>query len=91
MRTKPPIFYSANEPLEAEDWLHTIEKEQTLAQCREEDKVIFTTYQLAGSTIKWWDNYLVARGGREPELVYVEEIDEEEEEEETFEDEVPKA
>ena len=31
MRTKPPVFSSANEPLEAEDWLHTMEKKLNLA------------------------------------------------------------
>ena len=44
MRTKPPVFSVADEPLEPEDWLRTIEKKLTLARCREEDKVVYATH-----------------------------------------------
>lgn len=42
------MFSGANEPLEANDWLCTIEKKLTLARCCEEDKVVFATHQLEG-------------------------------------------
>lgn len=51
MHTKPPIFSSTTEPLEAEDWLCTIEKKLTPAKCHEEDKVLFATHQLVGPAI----------------------------------------
>ena len=66
MRTKPPVFESANEPLEAEDWLRTMEKKLTRARCREEDKVVYATHQLAGPATDWWDNYMAARVKEEP-------------------------
>ena len=41
MRTKPPTFATADEPMETEDWLRIIEKKLTLVRVREADKVIF--------------------------------------------------
>ncbi|XP_066168745.1 uncharacterized protein [Oryza sativa Japonica Group] len=46
MRTKPPTFATADEPMEAEDWLRIIEKKLTLVRVREADKVIFAANQL---------------------------------------------
>nr|AAX96704.1 retrotransposon protein, putative, Ty3-gypsy sub-class [Oryza sativa Japonica Group]ABA92965.1 retrotransposon protein, putative, Ty3-gypsy subclass [Oryza sativa Japonica Group] len=61
MRTKPPTFATADEPMEAEDWLCIIEKKLTLVQVREADKVIFTVNQLEGPAGDWWDTYKEAR------------------------------
>lgn len=46
MRTKPPTFTTAEDPMEAEDWLRIIEKKLTLVRVREADKVIFAVNQL---------------------------------------------
>ncbi|KAF0930280.1 hypothetical protein E2562_031889 [Oryza meyeriana var. granulata] len=48
MRTKPPVFTEAKGPLEAEDWLHMIEKKLDLIRARDEDKVRFASSQLDG-------------------------------------------
>nr|ABA98722.1 retrotransposon protein, putative, Ty3-gypsy subclass [Oryza sativa Japonica Group] len=61
MRTKPPTFATADEPMEAEDWLRIIEKKLTLVRVREADKVIFAVNQLEGPTGDWWDTYKEAR------------------------------
>jgi hypothetical protein len=33
LKTQPPIFYIANEPLEAEDWICTLEQKFSLIRC----------------------------------------------------------
>ncbi|KAF0923292.1 hypothetical protein E2562_005254 [Oryza meyeriana var. granulata] len=49
MRTKPPTFAGAEEPMDAKDWLHLMEKKLTLVHVRQADKVIFTANQLEGT------------------------------------------
>ena len=44
------------EPLEADDWLHTIKKKLEIARTEEADKVPFATYYLEGAAAIWWDN-----------------------------------
>uniref|UniRef100_A0A0E0D2Q3 RNA-directed DNA polymerase n=1 Tax=Oryza meridionalis TaxID=40149 RepID=A0A0E0D2Q3_9ORYZ len=61
MRTKPPTFATAEEPMEVEDWLRIIEKKLTLVQVHEADKVIFAVNQLEGPAGDWWDTYKEAR------------------------------
>nr|CAE02265.2 OSJNBb0049I21.5 [Oryza sativa Japonica Group] len=61
MRTKPPTFATAEEPMDAEDWLRIIEKKLTLVRVRKADKVIFTANQLEGPAGDWWDTYKEAR------------------------------
>ncbi len=61
MRTKPPTFATAEEPMDAEDWLRIIEKKLTLVRVREADKVIFAANQLEGPAGDWWDTYKEAR------------------------------
>jgi hypothetical protein len=61
MRTKPPTFARAEEPMDAKDWLRIIEKKLTLVRVREADKVIFAANQLEGPVGDWWDTYKEAR------------------------------
>ncbi|KAF0906249.1 hypothetical protein E2562_009253 [Oryza meyeriana var. granulata] len=57
MRTKPPLFTEAEEPLEAEDWLCMIEKKLDPIRAREEDKVHFASSQLDGPASDRWEAY----------------------------------
>jgi hypothetical protein len=36
----PPVFTHATDPLEAEDWLKTVEKMLTITQCTDREKVL---------------------------------------------------
>ena len=47
-RTKPPSFSQVVDPLEADDWLRTIEKKLEIARTEEADKVPFATHYLEG-------------------------------------------
>ncbi len=61
LRVKPPTFSSTTNPIEANDWLHAIEKKLNLLQCNDQEKVAFATHQLQGPASVWWDNYMVTR------------------------------
>ena len=44
--TRPPVFSKADEPLEADDWLRTIEQKFELIHCTEVQKPRFAAQQL---------------------------------------------
>src|SRR3990170_8240307 len=47
-RTKPPSFSQAVDPMEADDWLRTIEKKLEIAWTEDADKVPFAMHYLEG-------------------------------------------
>ncbi|XP_073360361.1 uncharacterized protein [Aegilops tauschii subsp. strangulata] len=55
-RTKPPSFNEVADPMEADNWLRTIEKKLDIARTEEGDKVPFVTHYLEGAAAVWWDN-----------------------------------
>ena len=65
-RTQPPKFAYPQDPLEADDWLRTIEKKLEVARVSETDKVPFATHYLEGSASIWWDNLREVHSGGEP-------------------------
>jgi hypothetical protein len=44
------------DPIEADDWLRTMENKLDITHCEEADKVPFATHYLEGPTAIWWDN-----------------------------------
>ena len=56
--TRPPVFTNADEPLEADDWLQTMEHKISLIRCSETQKPLFAAQQLWGPTGAWWENFL---------------------------------
>ena len=54
-QTNPPIFSKITEPLDAYDWLCTIENNLEVAAVDEADKVLFATHFLAGPARTWWE------------------------------------
>jgi hypothetical protein len=54
----PPVFSHAVDPLEADDWLKTVEKMLTITQCADREKVLYASGQLQGTTSAWWDSYV---------------------------------
>jgi hypothetical protein len=59
LSTQPPLFHKADEPLDADAWLRTIESKFTLlsAPCSDENKALFAAQQLCGTARIWWDHY----------------------------------
>ena len=46
MDTKPPIFKEAAEPLEADEWINTMEQKFYLLRLTEELKIEYAAHQL---------------------------------------------
>jgi hypothetical protein len=59
--TRPPMFSKADEPLEADDWLQTMEQKFELIQCTEYQKPVFAAQQLRGTAGVWWANLVTAQ------------------------------
>jgi hypothetical protein len=54
--SKPLTFAKSTEPLDADDWLRTIEKKLEYAGVEENEKVLYATHFLAGAAGAWWEN-----------------------------------
>jgi hypothetical protein len=68
MRLHPPTFDSIeNDPLSANNWLHTIIKILNAVRATDEEKVILATHQLVGAVGEWWEDYQDAVN--EPEAI----------------------
>jgi hypothetical protein len=66
-RTKLPTFFHAVEPMDADDWLKSVEKKLQVVQCNNREKVMLASHQLSGPTVDWWDAYMEAH--EEPESI----------------------
>ncbi|KAK1663717.1 hypothetical protein QYE76_051876 [Lolium multiflorum] len=52
--TNPPVFSKTEEPLDADDWLQTMENNLEVAGVEANEKVLFATHYLAGPARAWW-------------------------------------
>ncbi|KAE8817929.1 hypothetical protein D1007_04281 [Hordeum vulgare] len=65
MRTTPPIFMETTEPLDADDWIHTIADLLALVKCTDDNKkVLYATHRLGGTAKAWWDGFQIMRAGQ---------------------------
>jgi hypothetical protein len=53
MRGHPPTFAHSSDPMDAEDWLRTVERELHTAQCDDREKVLYGPRLLRGATQSW--------------------------------------
>ncbi|KAI4987625.1 hypothetical protein ZWY2020_020425 [Hordeum vulgare] len=65
MRNMPPIFTKTTQPLDADDWICTIENLLALVKCTDDnEKVLCATHYLGVTTRAWWDGFQVMRAGQ---------------------------
>ena len=57
LATQPPLFHKADDPLEADACICTIEDKFSILNCTEMDKVAFAAQQLRGPAKIWWVNH----------------------------------
>src|SRR5215216_4420022 len=62
--TNPPIFNQSENPLDADDWLQTMENNLEVARVDENEKVLFATHYLAGDARAWWNSVRAMTGGQ---------------------------
>jgi hypothetical protein len=72
MRGHPPVFAHSTDPMDAEDWLRTVERELHTAQCNDREKVLYGPRQLRGAAQSWWGSYLATHAN--PEAITWEEF-----------------
>jgi hypothetical protein len=60
MSHRPPTFSSSLDPLHANDWLKSVEKMLNIAQCSDQEKVLYASGHLTGLSADWWDSYTAA-------------------------------
>jgi hypothetical protein len=60
MSHKPPTFSNSPDPLQADDWLKTVDKMLNIAQCTDREKVLYASGRLTGLAADWWDSYCAA-------------------------------
>jgi hypothetical protein len=58
MRGHPPVFAHSSDPMDAEDWLSTVEQELHTAQCDDRENVLYGSRLLRGAAQSWWESYL---------------------------------
>jgi hypothetical protein len=59
--TKPLLFKEVEEPLQADEWLNTIEQKFRLLRLTEELKTEYASHQLHGPAGIWWSHYRPTR------------------------------
>jgi hypothetical protein len=57
MSHKPPTFANSPNPLDVDDLLNSVEKMLNIAQCSDQEKVLYASGRLTGPTADWWDSY----------------------------------
>jgi hypothetical protein len=72
MRGHPPVFAHSSDPMDAEDWLRTVERELHTAQCNDREKVLYGPRPMRGAVLSWWESYLATHAN--PEAITWEEF-----------------
>jgi hypothetical protein len=72
MRGHPSTFAHSYDPMDAEDWLHTVERELHTAQCDDREKVLYGPRLLRGAAQSWWESYLATHAN--PDTITCEEF-----------------
>ena len=57
LATQPPLFHKADDPLEADAWILTIEDKFSILNCTEVNKAAFAAQQLRAPAKIWWVNH----------------------------------
>jgi hypothetical protein len=59
LRLRPNKFSSASEPIVADDWLRSVNKDLVTCECTDTEKVRFTAHLLEGPAAMWWETYQI--------------------------------
>src|SRR5271165_2535827 len=62
--TNPPMISKTEEPLDADDWLQSMENNLEVAGVEVAEKVLFATHYLSGPARAWWNSARAINGGQ---------------------------
>ena len=54
--TNPPVFSQRVNPLDADDWIRSIENNLEVAHVGDNEKVVYATHYLSGAARAWWES-----------------------------------
>jgi hypothetical protein len=57
---KPSSFSHSTNPLQADDWIKTVEKMLNIIQCTDKENVLYALGRLERTAADWWDAYTAA-------------------------------
>jgi hypothetical protein len=60
LRLKPPTFAGSSNPLDDDDWLHTVKRKLEAIGCPENQRVHLVAHQLSKMSLSWWDTFSTA-------------------------------
>ena len=66
LKGRPPLFSHATDPLEADDWLRAVEKQLNIAQCDDQQKVLYASGQLQEEAQDRWEAFEYVRPTNAP-------------------------
>ena len=72
LKGRPPVFSRATDPLEADDWLRAVERQLNIAQCDNQQKVLYASGQLQGEAQDWWESFEYGRPANAPPVTWQE-------------------
>src|SRR3954471_13351961 len=61
--TNPPMFSKTEEPLDADDWLQSMENNLEVSGVEAVEKVLYATHYLFGPARAWWNSAKAMNGG----------------------------
>src|SRR3954471_3055498 len=56
---RPAKFSGTTDPMVANDWLHSVNKDLVTVGCTDAEKVRFAAHLLEGPAATWWDNFQI--------------------------------
>src|SRR3954469_21899718 len=59
LRLRPAKFLGTTDPMMANDWLRSVNKDLVTVGCTDEEKVRFAAHLLEGPVATWWDNFQI--------------------------------
>ena len=64
------MFSHTTDPLEVDDWLRAVEKQLNIAQCDDQQKVLYASGQLQGEAQDWWESFEYGRPTNAPPITW---------------------
>ena len=65
LRVGPPFFSNPKEPLDADDWLRSVQRKFAAHHVPAAEHVNFATYLLEGPAGVWWEGYMALQRSEE--------------------------
>src|SRR5215216_8072298 len=59
LRLRPAKFSGTTDPMVANDWLRSVNKDLVTVACTDAEKVRFAAHLLEGHAAAWWDNFQI--------------------------------